>query len=123
MKNVIYFLSFLFLVSCGSKEAAVGDDDQRTIQKLVVAVDTKGGSTILSSGRLDNWYRINTPLTEGWIYEVSMEIPRVVKDPLIIPARLLDFTPVELFQRDLFGRYINKYQEIRTALPSEEDSE
>lgn len=114
MKKLIYFLAILFLASCASKNGSV-KNGQRTIQQLVVAVKTEGNSTIISSGRLDNWYRINTRLTEGMIYEVTMEIPRVVEDPVIIPADIINYTPVEFLQRDLFGRYITKYSELRTV--------
>lgn len=72
------------------------------------AVKTEGNSTVISSGRLDNWYRMNTPLNEGMIYELTIEIPGVVTDSVIIPTKVIDFTPVEFLQRDLFGRYITK---------------
>ena len=114
MKKNIYFLFLLFLASCGSTET-ISSNNQRTIQKLVVAVKSEGNSTVISSGRLDNWYRVNTPLTEGMIYEMTMEVSRVVTDPVIISANVQDFSPVEFLQRDLFGRYITKYKELRAA--------
>ena len=114
MKKLIYLISFLVLSSCASKDVSV-KDDQRTVQKLVVAVKTEGSSTVISSGRLDTWYRINIPLTEGMIYEMTMEVPRVVRDPVIIPADIIDYTPVEFLQRDLFGRYLTKYSELKSA--------
>lgn len=91
------------------------NDNYRTVRERVVAVKTEGNSTIISSGRLDKWYKINTFLNEGMIYEMTMEIPRVVKDPIIIPANVINFTPVDYLQRDLFGRYITKYHELKTA--------
>lgn len=114
MKKLFYLFSFVILTGCASKNTTV-TDNTRTVQKLVVAVKTEQNSTVISSGRLDNWYRINTPLTEGMVYEVTLEVPRVVKEPIIIPASLLNYTPVDYLQRDLFGRYITKYRELETA--------
>ena len=102
------------LSGCGSQDVSE-KDEQRTIQERVVAVKKEGSSTFVSSGRLDRWYKINTPLTEGMIYEMTMEIPRVVKEPIFIPAEVVFFNPVEYLQRDLFGRYITKFSELRTA--------
>lgn len=114
MKSIFYFFSILLFVSCASKDTSV-NNDYRTVQERVVAVKTEGNSTIISSGRLDAWYKINTFLNEGMIYEMTMEIPRVVTDPIIIPAKVLSFTPDDYLQRDLFGRYITKYHELKTA--------
>ena len=114
MKKSLLLFSIFLMFSCGSKDASV-TREYRTIQERVVAVETDGNSTIVSSGRLDDWYRVNTFLTEGMIYEMTMEIPIVVKDPLFTPANALSFTPVDFLHRDLFGRYITKYQELRTA--------
>ena len=119
MKKPLLFFLISLLVSCASKDVSV-TDDYRTVQERVVAVETDGNSTIVSSGRLDDWYRINTFLTEGMIYDMTMEIPRVVKDPLFIPGKVQSLTPVDFLQRDLFGRYITKYQELKTAQNSRE---
>lgn len=122
MKNIIFLFSVLFLSSCASKDGSV-INHQRTEQKLVVAVERDGNSTYISEGRLGNWYRINVPLTEGMIYDMTMEIPRMITDPIFIPAEVITYTPVEYMQRDLFGRYITKYSEMRTINPTEEPSE
>lgn len=109
-----YFIFLLLLVfSCATKEGTISH--QKTIQAKVVAVKVESSSTIISSGRLDAWYRIATPLIEGMIYEVTLEVPRVIKDPVIIPANLLSMEPVEYLQRDKFGRYVTKYRELKSA--------
>lgn len=113
MKKSLLFLSVIILASCGSQDVSQGE--QRTIQERVVAVKKDGSSTFVSAGRLDQWYKVNTPLTEGMIYEMTMEIPRVIKDPIFIPAEVTFFDPVEYLQRDLFGRYITKFSELKTA--------
>lgn len=118
MKKLIYLFAILLLSSCASKDGPV-KDSQRTEQVLVVAVEREGGSTYVSSGRLGTWYKINIPLVEGMIYDMTMEIPRVITDPIFIPAEVINYSPVDYMQRDLFGRYITKYSEMRTIKPSE----
>lgn len=113
MKNFSLLLLLLIMVGCGAKESV--KNNKRTVQGRAVAVKVDGNSTILSSGRLDDWYRIDIPLDEGMVYEVTLEIPRVVKDPLFIPANLLDMRPLDFLQRDLYGRYITKYRELKSA--------
>ena len=122
MKKLIYLFAILLLSSCASKDVPA-KDYQRTEQMLVVAVEREGSSTYVSSGRLGNWYKINIPLTEGMIYDMTMEIPRVITDPIFIPAEAINYSPVDYMQRDLFGRYITKYSEMKTIKPSEVPAE
>jgi hypothetical protein len=109
--TLLFLLPILF--SCATKDSV--ESQQKTVQTKVVAVKVETNSTIISSGRLDAWYRIDTPLIEGMIYEVTIEVPRIVKDPIIIPAQLISMNPIEYLQRDKFGRYVTKYRELKSA--------
>lgn len=113
MQKISSLILFFLLIGCGVNESST--EYQKTIQTKVVAVKVEGNSTVLSSGRLDKWYKIDTRLNEGMIYEVTLEIPRVVKDPVIIPASLIDMNPLDYIQRDHFGRYVNKYRELKSV--------
>lgn len=114
MKKSLYIL-FALLITFGCATKDTGNNDLRTIRTNAVAVKVDSNFTIISDGRLDNWYRIDTRLTEGMIYEVTLEIPRVIREPLIVPANLIALNPVDFMQRDQYLRYITKYQELKSA--------
>lgn len=118
MKKLVLIFTLAFLAVGCSTPQSVGED-QRTIKKRVVAVEKDGSSTIISTGRLDAWYRVDTRLTEGMMYDVTLEVPRVVTEPLIVPATIIDLNPLDFLQRDVFGRFINKYHEIKSAQKEE----
>lgn len=114
MKKTLYILfALLITFGCATKDSV--RNSTRTIRTKAVAVKVENNSTIISTGRLDDWYIVDTPLTEGMIYEVTLEIPRVIKEPLIVPAKLLYFNHEDFLQRDLYGRYIVKYRELKSA--------
>lgn len=108
-KLAFFFLLAVLTVGCSGSQTV--SDDKRTIQEGVVAVKSDNNSTILSSGRYDNWYVVNTPLTEGMAYNVILEIPRQRENSQLIQAQLTDFTPGGFVQRDVFARYKMAYNQ------------
>ena len=114
MKNFLLYLAIpLLLISCSSQGTV--SDDHRTIRERVVAVDTKGSTTILSAGKYDKWYRVETPLVEGMSYVVTLEIPRQREKNQVINAVLTDFSPDGYVQRDVFARFEMAYNQVRSG--------
>lgn len=124
MKKFLFFavLAFLFTGCSGSQDVNVKDDN-RTIRENVVAVKSLENSTIISSGRYDHWYIVNTPLTEGMTYTVTLDIPRQRENAQLISARLIDFSPGDFLQRDVFARYKMAYNQVSTGNNFPEDQE
>lgn len=117
MKTSLYLLFAMFITfGCATNDSV--SKDHRTIRTKAVAVKVENNSTVLSTGRLDDWYRVDTPLTEGVIYEVTLEIPRVTTEPVIVPAKLEYYNHIEFLQRDQYLRYIVKYQELKSVRKS-----
>lgn len=113
MKKFILLLFAITLVGCSTQSAV--KDDTRTVREKVVVVKTGENFSIISSGRYDNWYKIDSRLNEGMTYAVTLEIPRRREKTAIITANLVDFTPGEYMQRDIFGKYIMAYNQLDSS--------
>lgn len=110
MKKLAFIFVFAsFMIGCSGSQNT--NNENRTIREDVVAVKSDKNSTVLASGRYDNWYLVNTPLTEGMNYRVTLEIPRQRENSQIIKAQLTDFTPGAFVQRDVFARYKMAYNQ------------
>lgn len=113
MKKLLLVAFTLTLLSCSSQHTV--NDNTRTIREKVVVVKNGENFSIVSSGRYDNWYKVDSRLNEGMIYAVTMEIPRTREKTKLISAQLIDFTPGDYIQRDVFGRYIMALNQIDTS--------
>lgn len=122
MKNIIFFSALVFIISSCSGFQNVNDDN-RTVHTNVVAVKSEKETTVISSGRYDQWYLVNTPLTEGMTYTVTLEIPRQRENAQLINARLIDFSPGEFLQRDVFAKYKMAFNQLSTGNNYQKDQE
>lgn len=122
MKKFTFFamLAFLFAGCSGSQNVS---DDNRTIRERVVAVKSDKETTVISSGRYDQWYLVNTPLTEGMTYTVTLEIPRQRENAQLINAKLIEFSPGDFLQRDVFARYKMAFNQLSTGNNFPKDQE
>lgn len=114
MKKILLLLATSFIIASCSSQGSV-NDDRRIIRQRVVAVQTEGNTSILSTGRYDNWYKVETPLVEGMMYNVTLEIPRQREETQIISAILTDFSPDGYMQRDVFSTFEMAYNQLKTV--------
>lgn len=108
------FTAFVF-TSCNLQKTSndITSNKMRTIKERVVVVKTDSTGSIVSAGRYDDWYHVNTRLTERMFYDVTMEIPRQREKTNIITANLLDFTPGDFVQKDIMARYEMAYHQVK----------